>query len=289
MSLRRPGWQPGVSCPNGAGNHRYTEEEKHFLANDPAILEAKRMIQRDKEASKMARKLRRKKVTLLAKEHPDITDAALAVLTDVSQWDTHEVTLTCVDGHKYQRTGAQLARVRKGATICPTCANSKRGKPRANARLRFYMRADEQGFDVLPFKSLAGQVSLLHRTTGLGIDLFSYQLKNWRGAGNDRTIRFVADEDDHVFLWMGHKPKVKHPFIKKMLAVYPAEEYSDYGGLEGLKKAIKECLSEGDKVINLSLNDTWTDSATFNTYEWGHLPMTNNMRIYHEEYSKKLP
>jgi len=287
MSLRRPGWQPGVSCPNGAGNHKYSDAEKHFLANDPAIVEAKRMIQRDKEAAKMARKLRRKKVTLLSKEHPDITDAALAELTEVSEWDHKEITLTCVDGHEYKRTGAQLARVKKGATICPTCANSKRGKPRANARLRFHMRADEQGFDVSPFKSLAGLVPLVHRTTGLEIDLFSYQLKNWRGAGNDRTVRFVADEDDHVFLWMGHKPKVEHPFIKKMLAVYPVEEYSDYGGLEGLKRAIDECVAEGDKVVNLSLNNTWTDSNTFNIYTWGDLPMTDAMYQYHLDYSHK--
>jgi len=285
MTTRRPGWQPGVSCPNGAGNHKYSEAEKEFMANDPARLEAKRKIAEGKALEKSTRKLERKKKLLLAKENQDITPNVIAQLSNIVEWDTKELTLTCVDGHEYTKTGQQLSRVKPFATICPVCANIKRGKPRANARLRYRMRADEQGFEVPPFKSLSNLVPMIHRTTKETIELRSFQIGNWRGAGRDRTVRFVADEDDHVFIWLGPKPEVEHPFIAQMLNTQETEEYDDYGGLGGLKLAISECIDAGDKVVNLSHNKTWLDVYAFNEYTWGSLPMTEDMIEYHLNYS----
>lgn len=171
-------------------------------------------------------------------------------------------------GGTFERSAARL-RAFKGENICPHCANATRGKPDAVARMNFAMRVDEQGMEIDQFTNLRTPIELTDRLTRETVTVYPKNIQRWQRVSDDRQVYFVADADDYVFLWMGDMPIVRHPFIAQMLADEQVETYEGARGAKKFREAVKECLDAGDRVVNMSLNESWKG---FGQYAWGDLP-----------------
>jgi hypothetical protein len=282
LSHGRRGGQRGRSGQNGAGNHAYTPEERlkqegidaavKEMAR-PVVEEIEEEIRAEKKISKSQANFEKKLKAL-----PQfLTDAGLTALFPVdrvvqNEWSKLPGMFECEFGHQFGTTLAKLWASR-GIRKCPKCGNKARGRKSADARLSFMMKADEQGYDVYAIESSYKPVVLQERHTATRRSknkhtMWPQNIEQWKIPSKNRQVMFVADHKDHVFLWVGPTPIVKHPVIAALLREQNANEYVDHWGTPALKRAIQECLDAGDKVVNLSLNDSWAGRAE---YSWGDL------------------
>jgi len=137
--------------------------------------------------------------------------------------------------------------------------------------LEVAMRCDEQG--TYPVEYVSHKHPFLQKGRDGGIRCTTLPfLWRWTRVYNDKQVRYVTDENDHVFVWCGPAPKVNHPFIDKLLR---EEEHKNIVGVTGGENVItwiKQFLAEGDKVVNISGNKTWGGPHSPFEYRWGPLP-----------------
>ena len=150
--------------------------------------------------------------------------------------------------------------------------------------LEITMRCDEQGTYPVEYVSHAHPFLQKGRDGGIRCTTLPF-LWRWVRVYNDKQVRFVADDDNHVFIWCGPVPKVQHPFIAKLLKDEEHVHVTDVTGGESVSMLIKEFTAEGDKVVNISGNKTWGGPRSPFEYRWGPLP---GKRLDYKAYEDTL-
>lgn len=292
------------SSQNGAGNHRDTEETKRLKAEHNA---AKKVlvdialapyIAVQKESQRVKRKLPALFRRMAAWGSSFVEEHVIEDITQLSVWNTKRVKVRCKCGRLYHATPDYLMTTRAKYGGCVACAaDARRGGGSTNnkdARIKYSMRMDEQGRDITKFTTMASPAEVTDRATELSVTMYPKNAQRWQfveGNGGwvrrttkahiDRRVKFVADPDDHVFFFIGPTPTVIHPFIADLLGTQPVEIYNELTGSRGLGVGIKECLDAGDKVVNMSQNESWLGD---DKYSWGKLP---DLKAY-IKYNKDL-
>lgn len=289
-----PGGHRGRSGQNGAGNHRYTPEEKAMIERERAL------VQEILDEQKRVKKKAAKHAKNIAKLRQRMLDEKVATMgRNVARLEQKDmgtfVSFKCSKGHTFDRIPRDIITSR-GKYICLDCSRSAQGNPRADARVHYSMKLDEQGMDVHDLKTLGEKCTIRDRDTGELFEVFPGNVDRWKRSKDDRQIRFVADDHDHVFVFRGRVPVVWHPFIHYLLETHPIETAEDVRGkpitgIDSMRKVISQFLADGDKVVNLSLNESWQEGGT---YTWGKIPEDaaagtgDNMEAALAGYMKKL-
>lgn len=270
---RNPGGHNGRSGQNGAGNHRKTPEEKAISEAARAEVEAARAArQRQERRLAQAEKHRHKFRKLLSSQRVSVVGRNMKRLTAsdfMSLMDT-AFHLRCSEGHDFYATPKEIINS-QAKYLCPFCRSNAKSQPRADARLKFYMRCDEQGLDVVEFTNMTQACTVVSRVSGESYKFWPQNVGRWGCVPqSNRRIRFVADDHDRVFVFRGPKPAVKHPYIAKMLSENPVEEWEEnLKSAADMERFIRTLQQEGDRVVNLSMNTTWVSN---DEYTWGHVP-----------------
>lgn len=278
-----PGGHRGRSGDNGAGNHRYDPKHKALLdeIDEEIKLRKKKTAARAAAEKRFARNAE-KLDAIVAEQSLTLLGSRRQQLT-VDNWNEKPLSMKCSVGapHVFEVYPSEVIQSR-AKTVCPKCSNLSKGKPRADARLKYHMRLDEQGMVIKHFLSMGRSAIITDKETQEHFEVKPKHVDRWKRSKDDRIIRFVADEDDHVFVFRGRKPSVSHPFIAHLLATCPVEEVEGVRGkpitgIDSMERVIKQFLDEGDKVVNLSLNPAWlgnsaTNCSEYGTYAWGEIP-----------------
>ncbi len=277
------GGHRGKSGQNGAGNHRYTEAEKKMV--EAARAETQVIL----DAQKLEKKRAAKHVKNIATLRQRMLDQKVATLgRNVARlaWEDMGtfVSFKCHKGHTFDRIPRDVVTSRS-KYICQDCARDSMGKPRADARIKYAMRLDEQGMEVAQLKSLSEKCIIRDRDTGETFKVFPGNVDRWKRSKDDRQIRFVADDADHVFVFRGNVPEVKHPFVAYLLKRFPIETAEDVRGkpitgIDSMRKVIEQFVEDGDKVVNMSLNDAWVGGFE---YSWGKIPQDAALAKYMDD------
>lgn len=266
------GGHRGRSGQNGAGNHRYTPEEKAMIERERALvqeildkqkLEKKRAAKHAKNLTKLRHRMIDQKVVTMGRNTAKLTREDMGT----------PIALKCKEGHEFTLSPREVVESR-AAHMCKICSQQSHGKPRADARMHYSMKLDEQGMDVHELKTLGHKCTIRDRDTGELFEVFPGNVDRWKRSKDDRQIRFVADDHDHVFVFRGRSPVVWHPFIHYLLETQPIETAEDVRGkpitgIDSMRKVIDQFLEDGDKVVNLSLNHSWVSGGE---YTWGKIP-----------------
>lgn len=280
-----PGGHRGRSGMNGAGNYRKTPEEKAQTEADNAIIAA-RKSKETREARALA-KFEKNYQKVLDKINADDNTRPLGswiMRMRQHNWNQKALKFACdACGGRFELMPKDILKT-EAKHLCPDCSRKSHGKPRADARLKFEMRCDEQGLDLVWFASMGDKCDVQDRRTGETRSIWPKHIDRWGCVPHDdRIIRFVADDDDRVFVWRGRPPMVKHPYIAHMLATNPIETLQPEKPLKSaaaMATFIKQCQLEGDYVVNLSLNKTWLEKAQ---YTWGEIPTSAALGKYFED------
>lgn len=288
------GGHRGRSGQNGAGNHRYTPEEKAMIERERALVqeildnqerERRRTAKHEKNLTKLRQRLLEQKVGMVGRNVNKLEQSDMGKV----------VTFKCNNKHTFDKVPRDIISSRS-KYICPKCATNSMGKTRADARVHYSMKLDEQGMDVHELKTLGEKCTIRDRDTGELFEVFPGNVDRWKRSKDDRQIRFVADAHDHVFVFRGRVPVVWHPYIHYLLETHPIETAEDVRGkpitgIDSMRKVISQFLADGDKVVNLSLNESWQEGGT---YTWGKIPedaaagTSDNMEAALAGYMKKL-
>ena len=281
-----PGGHRGRSGQNGAGNYRYTPEEKAAIE---AGREEVRKAHREEERKQRRLEKHRARIDKITKKVPAAGCrffGSWVMRLRPDNWDQKPLKLKCLDdacGHRFEMLPSEIISYR-GKKLCPECSAKSKGNPRADARLKFEMRCDEQGLDLVFFDTMRAQCDVRDRRTGETHSIWPQNIDRWGCVPHDdRIIRFVADDDDRVFVFRGPAPLVKHPYIAHMLDTYPVETLQPEKPLKSaaaMAEFIKQCQLEGDYVVNLSMNKTWLGEAQ---YTWGGIPTSAALGKYFED------
>lgn len=277
------GGHRGKSGQNGAGNHRYTEAEKKMV--EAARAETQVML----DAQKLERKRAAKHVKNIAKLRQRMIDQNVATMgRNVAKLERSDmgtfVSFKCSKGHTFDQIPRDAINSR-AKFLCEQCARDSMGKPRADARIRYSMKLDEQGMDVTQLRTLADKCIIADRETGETFKVFPGNVDRWKRSKDDRQIRFVADDLNHVFVFRGKPPEVKHPFIAHLLQRFPHEAAEDVRGkpitgIDSMRRVITQFLEDGDKVVNMSLTDAWQGEFD---YSWGKIPTSAALAKYMDD------
>ena len=281
-----PGGHRGRSGQNGAGNHRKTAEEKAIsAAADAEVKEAKRAAQREIAAQKRFDTNMAKLDSNIASMNVKTLGSRRTVLTR-SNWNEKPLRLKCrTCGVAFDKYPSEIIHYR-GKNLCGTCTTKSHGTPRADARLKFEMKCDEQGLELVWFASMGEMCDVKDRRTGEVHSIWPKHIERWGCRPvDDRTVQFVADEHDHVFAFCGTTPTVLHPFITDLLANNPVEGLEKpRKGHKALKEFIDECREAGDKVVNFSGNKSWEKEGM---YTWGEIPTSAALGKYFEDMRER--
>lgn len=183
---------------------------------------------------------------------------------NIGELEFKPVTFTCSNGHEVVMIPNNLLyhRAKYG---CKRCAEQARGIPDEDSRAMFRRKCDEQGFEVLHIPSLRQQCVVKDRATGEELEAWPQNIERWslRPTG----VYYVADDDDHVFVFRGSPPPiVEAEFVANMLKRFPVEAVE---GRISIGRVIAQFVAEGDKVVNISANPSFLGN---NVYTWGELP-----------------
>lgn len=183
---------------------------------------------------------------------------------NIGELEFKPATFTCSNGHEVVMIPNNLLyhRAKYG---CKRCAEQARGIPDEDSRAVFRRKCDEQGFELINLTTLRDKVILRDRGTGEHVEVWPQNIERWsmRPAG----VYYVADDDDHVFVFRGSPPPiVKAPFVANLLKRFPVEAVESR---ISIGRVIAQFVAEGDKVVNISANPSFLGD---NVYTWGTLP-----------------
>jgi len=289
-SAYNPGGHRGRSGENGAGNHRKSEADKERSRVAQAEVDAAN-LEKDREARALAK---------YEKEKQEVVDRIMSAIRQSELypfgswtmrlrrhvWNKKPLKMKCLRCTNVFETMPRDIITTTAKDLCPVCTNKSRGKPRADARMKFEMKCDEQGLDLGSFTNMREACEVRHRRTGQVHTIWPQNIDRWGCVPkDDRLVRFVADEDDHVFVFRGEPPIVKHPFIAKLLAENPIEEpETPRKSAAAMADVIRKLTKAGDKVVNLSMNAQWKEEGT---YKWGELPTDAALGTYFDKLREK--
>ena len=190
-------------------------------------------------------------------------------LIGVNDWHDTKLEFRCRNNHVTVATAEDL-RKKPSKYLCNRCGELAKTSRNQAARAAFMLKLDEQGIDlVYPLEDLATEVMVQDRYT---LDMFSFYphaVRRWaRPHVTDRYIRYVRDDEGHLFAWIGNKPIVRDPFIASLLENNEVQEV----GARSWKKMeafIDTIIANGDKPVNVTYNPTHLEGREY--YKWGSI------------------
>lgn len=271
-----PGGHRGRSGQNGAGNHRYTDEEREMLTKIRAEA-AERDAVRRADARKR-RSLERMLATRVTKMRDMLSEHAITCLSNYRRWQTIEdwqdtpVKFKCDKGHEFEMTGEKFVNQR-GKHKCPVCAQLSKGDKRklnGTAESRLARRLDEQGLSIVGYFGMHQRCAVRCNWDQTEFDIYPKNAERWSNPSSNGEVWYTVDNDKHVFVWLGMpEPAPACPKLRKLLEG-EHERADTLRGLTGLTQTIQHFIDDGCKVVNISRNPSLIRiGEEENTYEWG--------------------